>query len=237
MGWDETLDRNPGLAASTLDWWREAGVNTLVGETPRNWLKPAPPLEPIILAPAEPAVRAMPDSLDAFLAWLEGAPLPFTTSGMKRLAPAGDPVAGLMVMIDMPSASGTAFDAETDTLFNNMLKAMTLTREAIYLTPLSPARPPGARLDPPSERALAKIARHHIGLLKPKALLLFGDACARALLGEPVLAMRGRWHEVATPAGPVRTIATIRPENMLNRPAYKKTAWADLQMVMEELKG
>jgi DNA polymerase len=142
-----------------------------------------------------------------------------------------------MVMIDMPSASGAAFDAETDTLFNNMLKAMALGREAIYLAPLSPTRPPGARLDAASERALAGIARHHIGLVKPKALLLFGDSCARALLGGPVMATRGRWHEVVTSTGSVRATATIRPENMLNRPAFKKTAWEDLQMVMEELKG
>ncbi len=237
MGWDETLEMNRGLAASTLDWWRDAGVDTLVGETPRDWLKPVANPEPLIVAPIELAAEAMPGSLDTFQAWLDRAPLPFASPGMSRLAPAGDPQAGLMVMIDMPSASGAAFDAETDTLFNNMLKAMTLGREMIYLAPLSPARPPSARLDAASERALAEIARHHIGLVKPKALLLFGDACARALLGGPVMAMRGRWHEVATAAGPIRATATIRPENMLNRPAYKKTAWADLQMVMEELKG
>ena len=237
MGWDETLERTPGLAASTLDWWREAGVDTLVGETPRNWLKPAAPAKPMIRAPVEPAAEAMPDSLEAFQAWFGSAPLPLASPGMRRLAPAGDPQAALMVMIDMPSAGGGAFEPATDTLFNNMLKAMGLSREAIYLAPLSPVRPPAARLDPASERNLAEIARHHIGLVKPKALLLFGDACARALLGGPVMAVRGRWHEVPTPAGPIRATATIRPENMLNRPAYKKTAWADLQMVMEELKG
>lgn len=237
MGWDETLEMNAGLAASTLDWWREAGADTLVGETPRDWLKPAAISKPQVIVPVEPAAEAMPDALDAFHAWLSRAPLPFAPPGMKRLEPAGDSEAGLMVIVDMPSASGAAFDAETGTLFDNMLKAMTLSREAIYLAPLSPTRPPSARLDPASERALAEVARHHVGLVKPKVLLLFGDSCARALLGGPVMAVRGRWHDVATPTGPVRAAATIRPENMLNRPAYKKTAWADLQMVMEELKG
>jgi len=236
MGWDETLDANSGLAASTLDWWREAGVDTLVGETPRDWLKPAPDLKPVILAPAEPAAETMPDTLDAFQAWLSRAALPFATPNLPSLAPAGAALAGLMVMIDMPSASGAAFDAETDALFGNMLKAMALSREAICLAPLSPTRPPAARLDPASERVLAEIARHHVGLVRPKALLLFGDTCARALLGGPVSATRGRWHELATPAGPVRATATIRPENMLNRPAYKKTAWADLQMLIEEVR-
>jgi len=239
MGWDEKLEMTPSQAASALDWWREAGVDTLVGETPRDWLKPAPVPEPLIAVSAAPAVEAMPDSLGAFQAWMANAALPFAAPTAPRLAPAGDGTSGLMVMIDMPSLGGTIFDEQTNALFESMLgeRAMNVPRQSLYLAPLSPLRPPSGRLDPASERSLSDIARHHIGLVKPKVLLLFGDGCARALLGGPVMATRGRWHELATPSGAVRATATIKPENMLNRPAYKKTAWADLQMVMEELKA
>ena len=239
MGWDDTLERTPGLAASTLDWWREAGVDTLVGETPRNWLKPAAPAKQPIVAPAEPAAEAMPEDLKAFQDWLARAALPLSAPTTKRLAAAGDGASGLMIMIDMPTPSGAMFDEPANSLFDGMLgeRAMNLPRQTLYIAPLSPFRPPSGRLDSGHERKLAEIARHHVGLVKPKVLLLFGDSCARALLGGPVMAVRGRWHEVPTPAGPIRATATIRPENMLNRPAFKKTAWADLQMVMEELKG
>ena len=83
-----------------------------------------------------------------------------------------------------------------------MLAAIGRSRETIYLAPFSPIRPPAGRIDPAGVRMLAEIARHHIGLAAPKALLLFGDTCARALLGMPMTAARGRWHELETPDGP-----------------------------------
>ena len=48
---------------------------------------------------------------------------------------------------------------------------------------------------------------------------------------------RGRSHEIATQSGPVKALATISPAHLLNHPAHKRFAWADLQMLIEELKG
>ena len=42
-------------AASTLRWWQEAGVDTLVDETPRNWLAPA--AAPELRSPAPRPLR------------------------------------------------------------------------------------------------------------------------------------------------------------------------------------
>lgn len=222
------------LAASALAWWSEAGVDTLVAEEPRDWLKPkAPP--PVAAPEAETGpADALPDTLDAFRAWLATATLPFPTIG-PRLLPAGDPFAGLMVMIDMPSPSGGWFEGEADSLFDRMLSAMKgLSRERIYLTTLSPARAIG-RFDAPALRYLAESARHHVGLAAPSALLIFGDQCAQALLGASVASARGRWHELETPNGPVPTMATLRPEQLVDRPNLKGSVWTDLQIVMERL--
>ncbi len=38
-----------------------------------------------------------------------------------------------------------------------------------------------------------------------------------------------------TPAGPVPTVATIRPEQIGGRAPIRKMVWEDLQRVMEEL--
>jgi len=220
-------------AASALKWWNDAGVDTIVAEAPRNWLeravaKPVSAAEPE--APAE-----MPATLDAFQAWLASAALPFAPPSAPRLSPAGDPASGLMVMTDMPALSGSFFGGEADALFERMLAAIGLGRETIYLASLAPARAPSGALDRASERSLADIARHHIGLVAPKALLLFGDACARALLGAPVTKARGRWHALATPGGEIRTLATIKPENLVGQRTLKRLAWDDLKMLMEEL--
>ena len=57
-------------AASALDWWQEAGVDMIVGETPRDWLNPKAKAAPAEVAPP-PA--ALPDTLDAFRDWLAGS--------------------------------------------------------------------------------------------------------------------------------------------------------------------
>ena len=220
------------LAASALAWWSEAGVDTLVDERPRDWLKPK--AAPASAGAPDAAPAALPDTLDAFRAWWRTAPLPFPTIG-GRLDPAGDPLAGLMVMTDMPAPGGGWFEGEADPLFDRMMNAIGKSRDALCLASLSPARTMSMRLDPAGEQYLAGLARHHIGLVRPRALLLFGDMCAQALLGEGVAWTRGSWHAVDTPAGPVRALATLRPEQVARQPSYRKLVWDDLQMLMQEL--
>ena len=144
-----------------------------------------------------------------------------------------------MVLVDMPSAddiaAGKLLSGAVGQLFDRMMAAIGRGRDCLYLASLAPFRTAAGSLDPAASTALAEIARHHVGLARPKALLLFGDSCCKALLGDGVFASRGRWHELATPTGPVRTLATIRPENLLKQPGQKKHAWQDLQMLREGL--
>ena len=230
-------------AESALSWWEEAGVDTIVGETPRDWLNPKPEAPAAALAPAPAPVptETLPDSLAAFQDWLATTEsLPFASLSATRIAPAGDAAAGLMVMTDMATAedaaAGMIFSGEAGALIGRMLAAIGLSRETIYLVPFSPIRPPAGRIDPAGVRMLTEVARHHVGLAAPRALLIFGDSCARALLGEPMTAARGRWHDLDTPKGPVRALVTIRPQELLTQPKLKAHAWADLQMLMEGLK-
>jgi len=112
-----------------------------------------------------------------------------------------------------------------------MLGAIGRTRESVYLAPLSPVRTPSGAIDEASAARLAEIARRHIALAAPKAVLLFGDICGKALVGAPVAGARARWHEI----GGIKTLVTIRPEKLLTQPALKALAWADLQMLREAL--
>jgi DNA polymerase len=216
-------------AASALDWWEEAGVDTIVGETPRDWLNPA--ARPAA-APAEPAPPPLPETLDALRDWLAtSADLPFATPSASRAAPAGEPASGLMVLVDMPSADGGLLSGEAGALFDRMLAAIGRGRDSIYLAPLSPIRTPTGAIDAASAARLAEIARRHIGLAAPRALLLFGDICGKALVGAPVAGARAKWHDVDG----IKTLVTIRPEKLLTQPALKALAWADLQMLREAL--
>lgn len=225
-----------GWAQSALIWWRDAGVDTIVGEQPRDWLS-AKPARPEPVTPPSPSPVPLPDTLDAFHAWLAGTPdLPFATPSARRDLPSGDPAAGLMVIVDMPSVGGGLVGGEGGELFDRMLGAIGLGRDSIYLASLSPIRTPTGKIDAGSLARLAEIARHHIALVAPKAVLLFGDDCGKALLGAPVATARAKWHEIETKSGPVKALVTIRPEKLGEMPRLKKLAWADLQLLAEGLR-
>jgi DNA polymerase len=234
-------------AASTLAWWIEAGVDVIVGEEPRDWLRPKPAAAaaaaPETEAPAaEAQAESLPAQLGLFREWLSGsADLPFASPSAPRVCPAGDPDSGLMILTDMPTgedcAAGTLLSGAAGRLFDRMLAAIGRDRDSIYLAALSCLRPPGGQLGAEGAKQCALLARHHIGLAAPKALLVFGDNASKALLGLPVSRARGRWHEVATHSGPMRTIVTLSPDMLLKRPADKAYAWRDLQMLIEGLNG
>ena len=225
-------------AESALSWWEEAGVDTVVGEQPRNWLATPAPAAAREAEPAPAPAVPFPDDLPALQAWLaETDAIPFASPGARRAAPAGDPASGLMMITDLPDASGDLFGGEAGALFDRMLAATGWSRDTIYLAPFSPIRPPSGRIDRAGVDLLTRAMRHHVGLVAPKALLIFGDSCSRALLGTTMTQARGRWHEVETPRGPVRALVTLRPQELLAQPSLKSHAWADLQLLMEELKS
>lgn len=226
-------------AESALSWWEEAGVDTVVGEQPRDWLAAPVPATAMTAgpAPAPAATEAFPDDLPAFQAWLaETGAIPFAAPAMRRVSPSGDPASGLMAIIDLPTAAGDLFGGEAEALFDRMLTAIGRSRDTIYLAPFSPIRPPSGRIDKAGVELLTRAMRHHVGLVAPRALLIIGDACSRALLDMPMTQARGRWHEVETPGGTVRALVTLRPQELLAQPKLKAHAWADLQLLMGELK-
>jgi DNA polymerase len=237
-----TEDFSPADAESALAWWAEAGVDTLVDEAPRDWLRPksreAAPEAP---APVEPQEETLPGQLDLFQVWLASSDrLAFAAPAAPRVCPAGDPASGLMILADMPTGedctAGALISGEAGRLFERMLAAIGRDRNSVYLAALSCIRSPSGQLNSDSMKSCAALARHHIGLAAPRAVLLFGDSCAKALLGLSVPQARGRWHEIATHAGPVKALATIAPRQLLDSPRLKAMAWADLQMLIEEVK-
>ena len=216
---------------SALGWWIEAGVDVIVEETPRDWMRRATPLA----APPEPVAAEVtaPADLTAFRAWLASAELP--SGGGARVAPSGDPASGLMVIADMPE-DGDPIGGKAGLLFDRMLAAIGRDRGAVYLAPLSPTHFPAGRIPAEALPPLAAIARRHVALAAPAMLLLLGDAPAQALLGLPMAAARGRLHKINHDGVTVPAIATFHPRFLLQRPACKADAWADLRLMLEELR-
>jgi DNA polymerase len=224
-----------GVALSALDWWTEAGVDTLVDDLPRDWLAPTPAAEPVRAAPLSPAPAApaaLPATLEAFRAFLlADAAIP-GPAGM-RIDAIGDPASGIAIVVDMPEtedrASGRLLSGEVGALFDRMLGAIKLVREQIYLIPFSPARPTTGRLGAADVRTLAPLLTHHLALAAPKKLLLLGDAPVQALLQRPAATARETVHPVMLGEVEIPAVASIHPRLVHLKREWRPLAWADLQ--------
>lgn len=235
----ETADR--AAIDSLIGWWADSGVDTAVGEAPRGWLRGDAPVAPVMTVNAEtataavPAATERPKQFDAFREWLAAAPgLPMDRPGAIRIAPVGIEAAPLMILTDLPdredAAAGQPIGGDAWALTERMLAAIGVAPDSAYFASLACFHAPGARIGRDELDQCAEIARDHIRLAKPERLLLFGDAPARALTGEPLARARGRVHRIEG----VRTVVTFHPRWLLQRPSDKALAWRDLLLLMSD---
>lgn len=207
--------------------------------------QPAPPSNhaperpaPMAEAPRPAPGRSLPDTLAGFQAWLASTDKLSIPLG-ARLGPSGDPASGLMVLVDLPEAvdieTGRLLSGPMGELFDKMISAMKRDRSALYLSSMAPGRPSGGYVDPASGALFSELARHHVALAKPRALLLMGEAPSRAFLGKGFVEARGSVHDVKLGDGAVSAVATFHPRTLLQHPQQKRRAWEDLQLLMQLL--
>jgi DNA polymerase len=222
-----------------VSWWQLAGVDVTVDDSPREWLRAAtaPTGKPSEPHPA-PVSDALPTTLEALVSWLNSSET-FPALGAQRPAPSGAVAGGLMLITDMPdiedASSGTLVAGTAGRLLDAMLGAIGRDRASVYLAALAPGRPATGRIDPTLEQELGRIARHHIALAGPRAVLMLGDATIRAITGVNLARARGSIHPINLDGGNVPSIATFHPRFLLQQPARKADAWADLRMLVEIL--
>lgn len=226
-------------ARSALAWWLETGVDVAVQEEPRNWLKPVALSAPPKPAPEQPSAPniAPPthETLTELQDWLASTTLlPLATATARRILPRGPENAAIMFLSEAPTledfAAGQPIGGEPWELAKRMLAAIKIDAEQAYSASLSCFHLPGAKMSPTDREACAQIARRHIGLAKPRRLLLFGEGPAQALLGKPLPQARGHVHKVEG----IRAVATFHPRALINQPSNKSLAWKDLLLLMED---
>lgn len=237
MGADQNLDWR-AAAASALEWWRDAGVDVIVGDEAAGWLAAdAAPAAARVAAPtarAAGAAGALPDSLEAFLAWRVGAEAPEAGWGAPPVAPSGPAGADIMVLIDCPDREDGScmLGGAAGRLFDRMLAAIGRTRADVAIAGIATVRPVTGRLPREMEARLGEIARHHVALAAPRRLLLLGDAASRAILSANVTEARERLHRLNHKAGKTtEAVATFHPQLLLQKGARKAEAWRDLLML------
>lgn len=227
-------------AASALSWWREAGVDVLVDDEPRDWTaRPAPTAQPDAPArpvPAGPEPEApLPATIEAFLDWRYGAGAPEAALGELLVPAEGDHKAGLMIVTDLPqldSGTPSLLDGAAGKLFDRMLAAIGQSRDSICLVPLCAARPITGQVPRDLEEKLGEILCHHIALAAPERLLLLGQATSRAVLGTDADKNPEGLKAFNYSGGQSAVVAIRHPRFMLKRPAEKADAWKDLQLLI-----
>jgi DNA polymerase len=150
----------------------------------------------------------------------------------------GNPRAELMFIGEAPGADedeqGEPFVGRAGQLLNNMIKAMGLSREEIYIANIIKCRPPGNRTPERDEcETCSPFLMRQIEVIGPKAIVALGAVAAKTLLAinAPMSELRGKWYDFRG----TKLAVTYHPAFLLRDPRQKKEAWKDLQMVMKEL--
>ncbi|MGA9352413.1 MAG: uracil-DNA glycosylase [Terriglobales bacterium] len=180
---------------------------------------------------------------------------PLHKQGRKQIVfGVGDPKAELMFVGEGPGADedeqGEPFVGRAGQLLNNMIKAMGITREQVYIANIVKCRPPGNRTPEREEcETCSPFLMRQIAVVKPKVIVALGATAAKTLLAmnSSMAQLRGRFYDF-TPAGfrgsgpsndsnwtGCKLAVTYHPAFLLRDPRQKGEAWKDLQMVMKEL--
>lgn len=150
----------------------------------------------------------------------------------------GDPYASLVFVGEGPGADedeqGRPFVGRAGKLLNDIIKAMKLQREEVYICNIVKCRPPNNR-EPESDEIAACLPYllAQLEIIKPKIIVTLGLPATRTLLKtkEPMNKLRGRFHRY----GQALLMPTYHPAYLLRNPADKIKTWQDMQLVMKEL--
>jgi DNA polymerase len=164
---------------------------------------------------------------------------PLHKQGRKQIVfGVGNPNADLMFIGEAPGADediqGEPFVGRSGQLLTNMIKAMGLSRQEVYIANIIKCRPPGNRAPERDECATCSpFLMRQIEAIKPKAIVALGAVAAKTLLAisAPMTELRGRWFDFRG----TKLAVTYHPAFLLRDPRQKKEAWKDLQMVMKEM--
>jgi uracil-DNA glycosylase family 4 len=203
---------------------------------------PKPPsldsLSPLPSQPVAPALRA--EALLAVRAEIgDCTRCPLAYAGRHTIVFAeGDPNARLMFVGEGPGAdedaTGLPFVGKAGQLLNNMIAAMGLKREEVYIANIVKCRPPANRQPEFVEATTcSQFLVKQIDIVRPEVIVALGATAAMYLLGvkQSLGSLRGQWHT----ARGAKVAVTFHPAFLLRDPRQKGEAWKDLQRVMTEL--
>lgn len=236
------------IARQHLETARLLGVDfvpTGAGAPPRA--EPAVEVVVKAVAPAEapaptPAGGPKADRLLALRHRYEAeAIVPKQIEGWNRIVFGdGSPDARLMFIGEAPGADedaqGIPFVGRAGQKLNEMIGAMGLTRQSVYIANVLKVRPPDNRTPTPEEARLdGPFLVEQIEIIAPEVIVTLGKPAAHFLLEttDAMGSLRGTWHAYRG----IAVMPTYHPAYLLRSytPENRKKVWSDLQQVMQRL--
>jgi uracil-DNA glycosylase family 4 len=151
----------------------------------------------------------------------------------------GNPKAELVFVGEGPGRDedeqGEPFVGRAGKLLTQMIEAMSLRREDVYICNVVKCRPPENRLPEREEIATCSpYLMRQLGVIQPKVICCLGACAAQTLLqtNQGISRFRGEWFDYRGS----KLIATYHPAYLLRNPNAKGEVWKDLQKVMAVLK-
>ncbi len=190
------------------------------------------------------AENSLPEPLDSWEA-LQAEVAPCTKCDLcktrtQTVFGSGNKNADWMIIGEGPGKNedqqGLPFVGKAGLLLTEMLRAMGLDREEVFIANIVKCRPPANRDPKPIEIETCKpYLLRQMALLKPKIIVVLGRVAAQALLNtdEPISKLRGKIHALNdTPV-----VVVYHPAYLLRSLLDKRKAWADLKLAMQTVKN
>ena len=148
--------------------------------------------------------------------------------------------ANWMIIGEAPGADeenkGEPFLAASGQLLNQMLRAIGLAREEVYIANVLKCRLPNNREPKKAElQSCPPYLQRQIELIQPKIILLLGRVAAQTVLqsDQPMAKLRAKiWHH---PDLNIPMVASYHPSYLLRAPREKRKAWEDLQLARQQI--
>jgi DNA polymerase len=145
----------------------------------------------------------------------------------------GDPHADWLIIGEAPGQQedqrGEPFVGRAGQLLDQMLVAVGLTRQTVFIANVLKCRPPNNRDPAKGEAAACRVhLERQIELIQPRLVLAVGRIAAQMLLESdaPLGRLRGRLHYLKDETLPL--VVTYHPAYLLRSPSQKGKAWQDL---------
>ena len=150
----------------------------------------------------------------------------------------GDPEADLVFVGEGPGrdedVQGIPFVGRAGKLLTQMIEAMGLRRDDVYICNVVKCRPPENRTPEKDETSVCSpYLVRQIDVTRPKVIVCLGSVAAQTLLNtnQSLSRFRGEWQEYRG----ARLMCTYHPAYLLRNPSAKGEVWKDLQKVMAVL--